>query len=260
MAVVAAMAMQAAKVDTVALATKLVPDSPMKFVVVTPDAPGQKCPVVYILNGYGGDYKSWIEITAPWLPEMADKYGMVLVMPDGRDSWYWDSPACPEMKMESFFIDELVPYVDANYPVKAEASQRAITGLSMGGQGAMWLAMRHPDVFGQAASMSGGLDIRPFPKSWKMAKWLGPKDENPQAWEDHAIINLVPSLEPGALRIAFDCGNADFFAEVNRNLHQALLDAGIPHDYTERPGAHSHDYWRNSILYHLLFFNEGFKK
>lgn len=258
----AAVAAQAARVDTVALATKLVPGEPMKAVVITPDAakPGEKCPTVYILNGFGGDHKSWLTLTQPRLPELADQYGVVMVMPDGRDSWYWDSPAVPQMKMESFFINELVPYINANYPVKNDASQRAITGLSMGGHGALWLAMRHPDVFGQAGSLSGGVDIRPFPKSWKMAKWLGPQDENAKVWDEHTVINLVPGLEPGAVRIAFECGNADFFAEVNRNLHKALLDAGIPHDYTERPGAHTHDYWRNGILYQLLFFNEGFRK
>lgn len=261
-ALACALAAQAARVDTLALATTLVPDAPVKAVVVTPDAAvaGAALPTVYILHGYGGDYKSWLEITQPKLPELADKYGMVMVFPDGRNSWYWDSPEVPEMKMESFIINELVPYVNAHYPVADDPAKRAITGLSMGGHGALWLAMRHPDVFGQAASMSGGVDIRPFPKSWKMATWLGSKDENPEAWDSHTVMELVPTLQPGTLRIAFECGNSDFFAEVNRNLHKALLDAGIPHDYTERPGAHTHDYWRNAILYHLLFFNEGFNK
>jgi len=185
---------------------------------------------------------------------------MVFVLPDGRNSWYWDAPADPRMQMESFITRELVPAMDAALPVRREASQRAITGLSMGGHGALWLAMRHPDIFGSAGSMSGGVDIRPFPKSWNMPDRLGAKADYPQRWEEHTVVNLVPTLKPGMLNITVDCGTDDFFAGVNRELHRRLLDAGIPHDYTERPGGHSHAYWANSIRYHLLFFNEVFRR
>jgi enterochelin esterase-like enzyme len=70
----------------------------------------------------------------------------------------------------------------------------------------------------------------------------------------------VPQLKPGQLNIIFDCGSEDFFAAVNAELHQALLDAKIPHDYISRPGVHNADYWRNSILYQLLYFNEIFTR
>ncbi len=252
--------LRAATVDTVAIATKFLA-SPEKVVIITPDAANDSCqfPTVYLLNGYSGNHKAWLG-TRPDLPQLADKYGMVMVMPDGRDSWYWDSPQNSEMQMESFFVKDLVPYIDANYPTKRDAAQRAITGLSMGGQGAMWLAIRHSDIWGNAGSMSGGLDIRPFAERWNMKNALGPKDENPDIWENFAVINLVPTLKPGQINITFDCGIDDFFAEVNNNFHLALVKAKIPHDYTVRPGGHSHAYWRNSILYHLLFFNEAFNK
>lgn len=252
--------MKAATVDTVAIATKYLA-TPEKVVIITPDAAknGERFPTVYMLNGFGGNHKAWLG-TRPDLPALADEYGMVMVMPDGRNSWSWDAPANPEMQMESFFVNDLVPYVDTNYPTKAEAPQRAITGLSMGGHGAMWLAFRHSDIWGNAGSMSGGVDIRPFPDRWKMKDALGEKDKNPDVWEQHTVINLVPSLTPGQLNITFDCGIDDFFAEVNDNLHAELVKAKIPHDYTVRPGAHTQAYWRNSILYHLLFFNEAFNK
>lgn len=259
-ALIAATGAQAAKVDTVAIATKYLA-TPEKVVVITPDAaiPGETFPTVYLLNGYGGNHKAWLG-TRPDLPALADRYGMVMVLPDGRDSWYWDSPKMPDMQMESFFVKDLVPYIDANYPTRRDAAHRAITGLSMGGQGAMWLAMRHSDIWGNAGSMSGGLDIRPFPDRWKMKNSLGAIEENPGVWEKHAVINLIPTLQPGQLNITFDCGIDDFFAEVNDNFHRELVKAKIPHDYTVRPGGHSQAYWRNSILYHLLFFNEAFNK
>lgn len=251
----------AAKIDTLSIAAKKV-QSPYNVTVVTPDAAAQadaKFPTVYLLNGYSGDNFSWLNINHD-LPQLADRYGVILVMPDGRDSWYWDSPVRPEMQMESFFIDELVPYIDNHYPTKAESHYRAITGLSMGGHGGLWLGIRHSDVFGSAGSTSGGVNIMPFPKNWKMANWLGDQDENRDTWLSHTVINLVPQLKPGQLNIIFDCGSEDFFAAVNAELHQALLDAKIPHDYISRPGVHNADYWRNSILYQLLYFNEIFTR
>lgn len=251
----------AATVSEISLDTRLVPDSPVKAIVISPEGypRGTQFPTVYLLHGFGDDYKGWSTRTQPKLAELADKYGMIMVMPDGRDSWYWDSPANPEMKMESFIITELVPYVDMNYPTIRSSEKRAITGLSMGGQGAMYLAMRHPDVFGNVGSTSGGLDIRDFPKSWKMANWLGAKAANEERWDAFAIPTLAKKLKPGELNIIFDCGTDDFFFDVNERLHRQLLDDKIPHDYISRPGNHSHPYWRNAILYQLLFFNEAFK-
>ena len=130
----------------------------------------------------------------------------------------------------------------------------------MGGHGALWNAIRHPDVFGAAGSMSGGVDIRPFPKSWNMYKQLGERDAHPEVWDAHTVANLVPQLEPGRLALIFDCGTEDFFLEVNRQFHAALLEKGIPHDFIVRPGAHNNTYWNNSIDYHLLFFQKYFRK
>lgn len=258
-AMILSMTAFAAKVDTISVASQGYLETPMRVAVITPESarPDAGYRTVYLLNGYGGDHRAWLK-TQPRLPELADQYGMVIVMPDGRDSWYWDSPVDKGMQMESFITKVLVPYINDNYDVDRRASHRAITGLSMGGHGALWLSMRHPDIFGNAGSMSGGVDIRPFPKSWKMAKRLGDKESNPELWERMTVINLVDSLKPGTLNITFDCGRDDFFAKVNNNLHERLDEAGIAHDYTVRPGAHTHKYWGNSILYHLLFFNEAF--
>lgn len=229
--------------------------------VITPDCaanPGVKLPVVYMLNGHGGDHLTWIYLR-PDLTQLADKYGMIMVCPHGQDSWYWDSPVDSTMRMESYITRELVPYIDSHYPTLAEASQRAVMGLSMGGHGALWLGMRHPDIWGNAGSMSGGVDIRPFPDSWHMKDRLGTLKANPRRWDEHTVINLVPSLKPGELNITFDCGSDDFFATVNENLHRALTEAGIAHDYTVRPGAHTGKYWHDSIPHHLVFFDQKFR-
>ncbi len=261
--VLGAFSAKAFTLDTLKVATTHL-ETPGDIIVVTPDAakanPAMHFPTVYILHGYDGNYRTWLDITSPDLPRLADEYNMIFVFPDGRDSWYFDAPADPNLQMESYFTKDLVPFVDKHYPTLATPNQRAITGLSMGGHGALWLALRHPDIWGNAGSMSGGVDIRPFPKSWKLPQRLGDKESNPQVWEDHTVINLVPRAKDAGVNITFDCGSDDFFYDVNNNLHRALLEAGVPHDYTSRPGNHSHKYWRNSILYHLLFFSRNFNK
>lgn len=255
-----ALTASAFRTDTIQVPTKFL-ESAEDVVVITPEAglKGEACPTVYILNGFSGNHTSWLG-TQPRLGELADQYGMVLVMPDGRDSWYWDSPVDPKMQMESFFIKDLVPYIDNNYPTIREAAQRAITGLSMGGHGSLWLATRHPDVFGSMGSMSGGVNILPFPKSWRMADRLGAYADNKEVWESHTVISLVPQMAANGQNIIFDCGVDDFFAEVNNDLHKRLVEAKVRHDYTSRPGAHTHKYWANSIYYHLLFFDHEFKQ
>ena len=130
----------------------------------------------------------------------------------------------------------------------------------MGGHGALWLAVQHPDIFGSAGSTSGGVNILPFTGRWKMAQRLGSYEDNPKCWRDHTVISMVSNFKNANLNIIFDCGTEDFFAKVNDSLHTAFLQAGVQHDYISRPGNHSAKYWRNAIVYHLLFFNEAFKK
>ena len=129
----------------------------------------------------------------------------------------------------------------------------------MGGHGALYLAIRHQDLFSAAGSMSGGVDIRPFPNNWGMSKRLGTIDEHPDNWERNTVINMTDRLRPDSLKIVFECGTDDFFLGVNRALHEKLLKEGIPHDFYERPGGHNWAYWSNAVQYQMLFFSNAFK-
>lgn len=216
-------------------------------------------PVVYLLHGCGDNFHAWHNNAKA--SGLADKYGVIIVMPDGgHHSWYWDSPIDPSFKYETFVSKELVAYIDSHYRTHADCSARAITGNSMGGHGALWLAFRHPDIFGIAGSTSGGVDIRPFPKNWEIPSLLGTQEEHPENWESHTVINLVENLTPDTLKIIFDCGSGDFFFKVNNALHEKLMQAGIPHDYYVRPGIHNWAYWTNSIQYQMLFFSNCFQQ
>ena len=251
---------QAAKVDTLSVRSNAM-NKNVTVLTVRPDKAvgGEKCPVIYLLHGHGGNAFTWMTIK-PDLPQIADREGIIFVCPDGKNSWYWDSPVNPSYRYETFVAKELVNYIDANYPTIKDRTARAITGLSMGGHGAMWLSFRHKDIFGAAGSTSGGVDIRPFPNNWNMSEWLGKESENQEVWEKHTVINLVEHLKNGDLALIFDCGYSDFFFEVNNNFHEKLLKYKIDHDFIVRPGAHNGDYWRNSIDYQIVFFNKFFNR
>jgi S-formylglutathione hydrolase FrmB len=197
----------------------------------------------------------------PAVKELADWHNMIIVCPDGAyGSWYFDSPVDPAFKFETFVSKELVDWVDKNYKTVRKREGRAITGLSMGGHGGLYLGFRHQDVYGACGSMSGGVDIRPFPNNWDLAKRLGTQRENPGNWEKNTVMNQLHLLAPNSSRIIIDCGSGDFFYAVNVRLHQELLYRNIPHDFISRPGVHNWEYWANAIKYQALFFSNYFNE
>ncbi len=214
-------------------------------------------PVVYLLHGYGGNFETWGKIR-PDMEDLAERYGAIIVCPDGATSWYWDCPERPNFKYETHITKELIPAIDSKYRTIASREGRAISGLSMGGHGALWLAFRHPDLFGACGSQSGGVDIRPFPDKWEMKRNLGELSKNPSRWEEHAVINQLWRVKPNSLYITIECGTDDFFYEINEELHRKLLYMNIPHDYATRPGKHNSEYWKNSVEYQLLGFKRFF--
>lgn len=251
----------AANVDTVNTYSSSMKKT-IKAVVVTPDSytTGAEFPVVYLLHGYSGNYSDWVK-KASSLRKAVEDAQAIIVCPDGNfGSWYWDSPIDPSFRYETYVATELVSWVDEHYKTIRRREGRAITGLSMGGHGALYLAFRHQDVFGAAGSMSGGVDIRPFPNNWDMAKRLGPFAQFPERWEQHTVINLLHLLTPGSLSLIIDCGTEDFFFRVNNNLHDKLLERNIPHDYITRPGGHNWPYWNSAITYQLLFMRQFFDR
>jgi S-formylglutathione hydrolase FrmB len=250
---------KAATVDTVVTYSSCM-HKEIKAVVIKPDHYSAKhdFPVVYLLHGYGGHYSDWIK-NVPAITGYADLYNMIIVCPDGNvSSWYFDSPVDSSWKYETYVSSELVNWIDNHYATIRKPSGRAITGLSMGGHGAFYLAFRHQDIFGAAGSMSGGLDFRPFPKNWDIALRLGTYTENQRTWDSNTVINMLDLVRGKPIRLIFDCGVDDFFYTVNHHLHEKMVENKIPHDYSERPGKHTWTYWTNSIQYHLLFFNNFF--
>lgn len=212
-------------------------------------------PVVYLLHGAQGSYRDWPKKAD--LRSLASQYGVIIVCPDGQDSWYFDSPIDPNFQFETYVVYELRHFIESHYRTINHPKYRAITGLSMGGHGALWLAWRHPDVYGSCGSMEGGVDIYNYPNRWKVNERLGDFENNKDVWREHSVINLVPMLQPGQ-NIVIDAGKNDIFIEANNALHVALDKQGIPHDYTVRPGRHSWSFWINALDYQMLYFYKAF--
>ena len=250
---------QAARVDTLQVRSEKM-DRSIPVLVTVPENlhPFEQVPVLYLLHGYSGNEKSWL-IIQPKLKEWADRDQIMIVTLDGENSWYWDSPLNPKSQFETFVSKELVSFIDANYPTRANRLSRAISGLSMGGHGAMWLAIRHKEVFGAVGSTSGGVDIRPFPKNWEMKKQLGEMAANKARWNDHTVMTQLDKIQNKDLAIIFDCGSEDFFYEINCKLHDEFLKRGVYHDFIVRPGKHNLVYWNNSIEYQWVFFRKFFE-
>ena len=218
-------------------------------------------PVLYLLHGYSDDFKAWTT-KAAGLAKLSSQYDIIIVTPDGGySSWYLDSPIDSTSQFETHITKEVVTFVDQHYRTLANPAGRAITGLSMGGHGGMYLGLKHQDIFGAMGSMSGGVDIRPFPEKWEIKDRIGSKEEFSENWEKYTVINNLDLINPEQPpQIIIDCGVGDFFFEVNQNLHQELLNRKIPHEFTARPGIHDWNYWANAIKFQVLFFNEFFKK
>lgn len=255
--------MHAAQVDTLEVYSACMYKS-VKVLVIFPDSSKmeKKCksfPVVYLLHGYSGGYRSWLAMK-PNLPDLAEFYQMIFVCPDAKNSWYWDAPLKPEWKYETFISKELVPYIDANYSTRPFPEGRAITGFSMGGHGAFRFACRYTDIWGAVGSTSGGLDVRPFSQGWEMDQLLGDIAMHPEVWDEYTAITQIDRIKKKDLAIIFDCGKEDVFLKVNLAMHECLWKKGIEHDFIIREGGHTHEYWRNAIDYQLLFFHKFFQK
>ena len=255
---IVAATLYSANVDTV-MTYSISMNKEIPAVVITPNTYNQESnfPVVYLLHGYSGDYGGYVGFSE--VAHMADQYNFIVVCPDGNySSWYFDSPIDSTSRYETYISKELVEWVDKHYKTSPSRGARAISGLSMGGHGALFLAFRHQNTFGACGSMSGGVDIRPFPNNWDIKNHLGEQRTHQDNWEKNTVMNMLYLLTPNELAITIDCGTEDFFYDVNVRLHDQLTYRNIPHTFISRPGAHNTDFWKISVKYHSQFFADYF--
>jgi S-formylglutathione hydrolase FrmB len=135
----------------------------------------------------------------------------------------------------------------------------------------MNIFLDNPDAFKSAGSMSGVMNIDT--RMWKVQddfrklrqdaqKAMLGSDLNYEGpnFSTFTAVGLVDKMKTNGLALIFDCGVDDFLIETNRQMHQLLLSNGTPHEYIERPGAHTWPYWTEALPVHLLFFDKYLKR
>ena len=226
-------------------------------------------PVLYLLHGAYGHFSDWLSSTPnkSTVKNLADQYNIIIVMPEGETfSFYLDSPVNKGSQFETYITAEVIQKIDKTYRTINDKKGRVIAGLSMGGHGALYLSARHPELFCAAGSMSGAVDMgtmlgrEPNDQILKLIQPVfGDQSTNQNLYDQNAVMGMVDKMKTNKLALIIDCGVDDFLIEPNRELHRRLVYNKVAHDYTERPGAHTWEYWENALPYQVLFFSKVFK-
>jgi putative tributyrin esterase len=208
-------------------------------------------PVVYMLHGYSGSYKQWNSIIGA--QKYADEYGCIIVCPDGLfNSWYFNSPVNPKSQYQDFFFNELFPAIRSAY--KEDPNNIFITGLSMGGHGALFLFSQKPELFRAAGSTSGVTDLSSSTVKYGLASLLGNPPDSSRVWKDFSVVGNLDRIKASGKPILFDCGTEDAFYKVNNELRDKCDELKINATYIAQPGAHNRAYWAKSARQHFNFF------
>jgi putative tributyrin esterase len=215
--------------------------------VIIPDVPGP-WPVFYLLHGRSDDQSIWMRRTN--VERYREQYpSLMMVMPNADRSFYCDAVNGPAY--ESAIIRDLVPFIDRTFPTRAEKAGRCIGGLSMGGYGAIKLALQYPELFVSANSHSGALN---FAHDWndhpaETTRILGDK----LSGGPNDLYRLAAEAVQPTPSLRIDCGKEDFIFSHSQQFHAHLDQLGIAHEYAEFPGAHNWEYWDVHIQEALAF-------
>jgi len=228
------------------------------FQILLPDQLSNKTPVhvIYVLHGAGCDHTVWTTHTK--IIAHAECKNIALVFPEGGAySWYLDSPIRKSWKTESWLMQELIPLVEALFPIGQCRDRRHMMGASMGGHGAMTLAEKYPDFFESVSSIFGILKLTLHRREEsRVSQVLGDWEDFPERWKANCAWELAPSFLQNPIRILFDCGSSDTETgaiECNREFHRRLKELGIAHDWIENPGGHNSLYINEQLERHLAF-------
>lgn len=215
-------------------------------------------PLLYLLHGHSANFKSWSKLAD--LQSLANQYHMIIVCPDGlKKSWYLNSSLKDSSQFESFFFEELVPFIHQKY--KINSNQIFITGASMGGYGALWLFVHHYAYFRSAGSTSGVVNLRHSGfKASTLAEHLGTYSAENKNFDSYSIVNNVKLLALADKPIIFDIGTEDYLYKSNKALRDSCDYYKVKATFTAQPGAHTGSYWSKSILQQLSYFNELMRK
>jgi len=245
-----------------------------KFAIYLPpdyESSQRSYPVLYLLHGAGDDQTGWVQFgEVLHIADEAINSGaatpMIIVMPDGntgRRGYVNDIKG--EWRYEDFFFQEFMPYVEKTYRIKGEKRYRAISGLSMGGEGTFIYALHHPELFSSACPLSAATgpksvqDLKNY-RLWGTAEGIT-DDVQKSYFTKYSVLSLIDSIpdnQKKAVRWYIDCGDDDFLYEGNCLAHIEMRKKEIPHEFRIRDGSHSWSYWRTSLPVVLEFVSMSF--
>lgn len=229
-------------------------------------------PVLYFLHGLGDNEQFFVHSGA-WnlVEDMRDKGELkdfLIVTPDARSTFYINARDGKE-RYEDFLLQEFFPYVEKRYRVGAGRANRAISGISMGGYGALHLAFRHPQLFSSVSAHSAAV-IEKLPNflggaqpNSPRARVLGSAFGNPPDpvfWQHHSPMVIARITNLAGLKIYFDCGNQDDFGfEAGAvGLDKILTSRRIRHEFHIYPGRHDAVYFAEHLPDSLSFHSHLF--
>lgn len=222
----------------------------MQYRVVLPfdAASGQKLNVVYLLHGGGGGFRDWTNDSD--VARFAES-GLALVMPEGGSSYYTNAVDPPRDRYEDYIVRDLIADVESKFPVATGRSNRAIVGVSMGGFGAVTLALRHPDLFSFAGGISSAIDvsrrafsIKRLQQSRHYNAIFGPAGSQTRRENDPFV--LVRTANPQAAPYFFlTCGEQEGLLPANREFAALLESRHLRHELHTAPGSHDWNQWNS---------------
>lgn len=214
---------------------------PLEYRVYTPPcyegSPENRYPVLYLIHGYGYNDDQWLRLG---VPEIADKLinsgelpPFIIVLPHDRD--HNNQP--PENQFGEALIYDLVEAIDSSYRTLPSRQNRAIGGLSRGGNWAIHIGLDHWNVFGVIGAHSAPLFVSDGPS--KVRDWLKeiPPDEYP--------------------RIFLDIGDKDKWLDHIIRFEELLDEYNISHELFIFPGGHTEDYWKAHTELYIRWYVKG---
>jgi len=225
--------------------------------VLVPEGRGP-FPLLLLLHGLSADYSVWVR--RHQAERLFEGKRVLVVMPDAGRSFYVNDPRPGGLRYHDHMIEDVLGYIERVFPVHQERRARGLIGISMGGYGALLLALRHPELFGVVASISGSTYFGHQPSERHRNDDVGALAASlPREGND--LFYLAERIANSTIRpiIRLSCGTQDHLWETNLAFHRHLARLGIPHTWVAHPGRHNDDTWDvqlpqaiDFVLGHLL--------
>ncbi|HTW58172.1 MAG TPA: alpha/beta hydrolase family protein [Terriglobales bacterium] len=209
-------------------------------------ASGEKLQTVYLLHGGGGGFRDWSNYSD--VARFAES-GMILVMPEGGSSYYANAVDPPQDRYEDYIVHDLIADVESRFPAAPGRANRAIVGVSMGGFGAVNLALRHPDLFTFVGGISSAIDvprrafaIRRFQQSRHYEAIFGPSGSSTRRDNDPFILARTANPEQ-APYFFLTCGQQEGLLPANREFAALLAQRHFRYEFHTVAGGHDWNQW-----------------